>query len=45
MLFLQYVKNNSEKVTLEAIECPEQDFDTDMTVLKKDCSTSGMSLV
>lgn len=35
MLFLQYVKNNSEKVTLEAIECPEQDFDKDMTVLEK----------
>ena len=29
------MKNNSEKVTLEAIECPEQDFDKDMTVLEK----------
>ncbi len=34
MLFLQYLQNNGEKVTLEAIGKPDVELDSDMTVLK-----------
>ena len=35
MLFLQYLENNSETVVLEAVDRPEQDFQSDMAVLEK----------
>ena len=34
MLFYQYLQNNNEKVTLEAIAKPDKVLDSDMTVLK-----------
>ncbi|MDO4540956.1 MAG: ferritin [Syntrophomonadaceae bacterium] len=34
MLFYQYLHNNNEAVTLEAIDKPEAVFDSDMAVLK-----------
>ncbi len=34
MLFYQYLQNNNEKVTLEAIAKPDKVLDCDMTVLK-----------
>ncbi len=35
MLFLQYLENNSEKVVLEAVERPEQEFRSNQSVLEK----------
>ena len=34
MLFYQYLQNNNQKVTLEAIAKPDKVLDSDMTVLK-----------
>ena len=34
MLFYEYLQNNNEKVTLEAIAKPDKALDSDMTVLK-----------
>ena len=44
MLFYQYMHNNNEAVTLDAIAKPDKELDSDMTVLKAGLEEFGKYL-